>query len=85
MIKLASCRLRASPLRAAVDLRAVADVEDVDHAAVLVEPVDAAIGTPPGAVASGQRPEQRFADLEPGTVEKLLCEIDADPTCIFWG
>src|SRR5215510_14606272 len=55
-------RLLASPLRAAVDLRAVADVEDVDHAAVVVDPVDDAIGTPPGAVTSGQRPKQRFAD-----------------------
>ena len=62
MIKLASCGLLASPLRAAVDLRAVADVEDVDHSAVVVDPVDDAIGTPPGAVTSGQRPKQRFAD-----------------------
>jgi hypothetical protein len=62
MIKVASCGLLASPLRAAVDLRAVADVEDVDHAAVVVDPGDDAIGTPPGAVTSGQRPKQRFAD-----------------------
>ena len=27
----------------------------------------------------------RYDDLEPGPVEKLLCEIEADPTCIFWG
>src|SRR5262249_9921922 len=54
--------LLASPLRAAVDLRAVADVEDVDHAAVLVDPVDDAIGAPPGAITSDQWPKQRFAD-----------------------
>ena len=23
--------------------------------------------------------------LEPGPVDKLLGEIEADPTCIFWG
>ena len=27
----------------------------------------------------------RYDDLEPGPVDKLLCEIEADPTCIFWG
>ena len=48
----------ASPLRAAVGLRAVADVEDVDHMAVLVD----AIGATPGSLTSGQRPEWRFAD-----------------------
>jgi len=42
---------------AAVDLRAVADVEDVDYAAVVVDSIDDAIGTPPGAVTSGQRPK----------------------------
>ena len=60
--QVASCGLLALPLRAAVDLRAVADVEDVDHAAVLVDPVDDAIGATPGAVTSGQRSKQRFAD-----------------------
>jgi hypothetical protein len=27
----------------------------------------------------------RYDDLEPGTVDDLLHEIDDDPTCIFWG
>jgi hypothetical protein len=27
----------------------------------------------------------RYDDLEPGTVDELLHEIDDDPTCIFWG
>ena len=27
----------------------------------------------------------RYDDLEPGPVNNLLCEIEADPTCIFWG
>ena len=27
----------------------------------------------------------RHDDLEPGPVDKLLGEIEADPTCIFWG
>jgi hypothetical protein len=35
------------------DLRAAADVEDVDRAAVLVDPVDDAVGATPGAVTSG--------------------------------
>jgi hypothetical protein len=27
----------------------------------------------------------RYDDLEPGTTDQLLDEIDEDPTCIFWG
>jgi hypothetical protein len=27
----------------------------------------------------------RYDDLDPGPVDKLLNEIEADPTCIFWG
>lgn len=27
----------------------------------------------------------RYGDLEPGPVARLLDEIEADPTCIFWG
>jgi Protein of unknown function (DUF3024) len=27
----------------------------------------------------------RYDDLAPGTVEKVLNETEADPTCIFWG
>ena len=27
----------------------------------------------------------RYEDMEPGPVDKLLGEIEADPTCIFWG
>jgi hypothetical protein len=27
----------------------------------------------------------RYQETKPGTVEKLLNEIDEDPTCIFWG
>ncbi len=27
----------------------------------------------------------RYDDLEPGPVGKVLNEIEADPTCIFWG
>ena len=27
----------------------------------------------------------RYDDLEPGPVDKVLNEIEADPTCIFWG
>jgi len=27
----------------------------------------------------------RYEDLEPGTVDRLLEEIEDDPTCIFWG
>ena len=51
-----------SLLRAVVDLRAVIDIEDVDDAAVLVDPVDDAIGTAPGPVTASEWPEQRLAD-----------------------
>jgi hypothetical protein len=45
-----------------IDLGAVVDVEDVGHPAGVVDPVDDAIGAAPGAVTTGQRPEQRLAD-----------------------
>ena len=51
-----------SPLWAVVDLGAVVNVEDVDNAAVLVNPVDDAIRATPGAVTTRERPEQRLAD-----------------------
>src|SRR5215472_17402392 len=62
MIKLDRRRLPMSSLRAAVDLGAVINVEYVDDAAVLLDPVDDAIGAAPGTVTTGQRPEQRLAD-----------------------
>jgi hypothetical protein len=27
----------------------------------------------------------RYYDLDPGTVDEALNEIETDPTCIFWG
>jgi hypothetical protein len=45
-----------------VDLRAMIDVENVNDAAALVNPVNDAIGSAPCALATGQRPEQRPAD-----------------------
>ena len=27
----------------------------------------------------------RYDDLEPARLDRVLAEIDADPTCIFWG
>ena len=55
-------RLLAVTVGAVVDLRAVVDIEDVDHAAALIDPVDDAVGAAPGAMTAGKRPEQRFAD-----------------------
>src|SRR6516162_8605078 len=55
-------RYRRSPLWAMVDLGAVVNVEDVDNAAVLVDPVDDAITAAPGAMATGERSKQRLAD-----------------------
>jgi hypothetical protein len=40
----------------------VVNVQNVDNAAVLVDPVDDAIGAAQGAVTTGERPEQRLAD-----------------------
>jgi hypothetical protein len=45
-----------------VDLQAVINIEYVHNAAVLVEPVDDAIGAAPSAVTTGERPEQRLTD-----------------------
>lgn len=55
-------RYRRSPLWAVVDLGAVVNVEDVDNAAVLVDPVDDAIRAAPGTMATGERPKQRLAN-----------------------
>jgi hypothetical protein len=49
-------------LRAVVDLRAVVNVEDVDNVAVLVDPVDDAIGAATGTVTASERTEQWLAD-----------------------
>ncbi len=40
----------------------MANIEDMDNAAVFIDPVDDAIGAAPGAVTTGERPEQRLAD-----------------------
>jgi hypothetical protein len=40
-----------------VDLQAVVNVEDVDNAGLLVDPVDDAIGAAKGTVTAGERPE----------------------------
>jgi hypothetical protein len=37
----------------------VVNIKDVDHAAVLVDPVDDAIGAAPGPVTASKRPKQR--------------------------
>ena len=42
--------------------RTEVDIEDVDNAAVLVDLVDGAVGTAPGAMTASERPEQRLAD-----------------------
>lgn len=44
-------------MRAVVDPRAVVNIEDVDDAAVLVDPVDDAIGAALRAVATSKRPK----------------------------
>jgi hypothetical protein len=40
----------------------VVNIEDVDNVAVLIDPVDDAISAAPGAVTTGQWPEQRLAN-----------------------
>src|SRR5205085_8792128 len=52
-----------SPVTAAGGGRspAVVNVEDIDNAAVLIDPVDDAVGAAPGAVTASKRPEQRLA------------------------
>ena len=45
-----------------VDLRAVVNIEDVDNAGVLVDPIDGAVGAAPGTVTASERPEPRLAD-----------------------
>jgi len=39
------------------------DIKDPNDTAVLVDPVDDSVGAAPGAVATGERPEQGLADL----------------------
>jgi hypothetical protein len=38
------------------------NVEDMDNAAVLIDPVHDAIGTAPSAVTASERPEERLAN-----------------------
>ena len=57
MIKVAVGRVVRSPLLAVVDLRAMVNIEDVNHAAALVDPVNDAIGPAPGNVTTDQGPE----------------------------
>ena len=45
-----------------VNLRAVVNIEDVDNAAVLIDPVDDAIGAAPGAMTASERPKQWLTD-----------------------
>src|SRR5215510_4824323 len=71
----AGCGLPRSPLRAVVDLGTVVNVEDMDHAAVLVDPVDDAIGAAPGTVATGERPEQRLANPVTIVRERGIAEL----------
>ena len=59
MIRLdAGSELPTSSLRAVVDLEAVVNVEYVDDAAVLVDPVDDAIGAAPAVDAACNRCSQ---------------------------
>jgi hypothetical protein len=51
-----------SRLRAEVDLQAVVNIEDVDNAAILVDPVSDPIGAAPGTVTAGERPKQRLTN-----------------------
>lgn len=45
-----------------VDLGAVVDVEDVNAASFLLDPVDDSVGAAPGSVTACERAEQRFTD-----------------------
>ncbi len=54
-------RLGSSGVRAVVNLSAVVDVEDVDGAGVVLDPVDDPVGAP-GSVTAGEGTEQRCAD-----------------------
>ena len=58
-----------------IDLRAMVNIEDVHHAAALIDPVDDAIGAAPGAMTSGERPEQRLADPVRVDRERSITEL----------
>jgi len=65
---------RRSGLRAVVNLGAMVNVEHVNDAGFLIDPVDDPVGTTPGTVATGERTEQWLADAmrvggEPGIAE----------------
>src|SRR3984893_10740589 len=64
-----------SGVRAVVDLRAVVDVEDVDGAGVLLDPVDDPVGAAPGCVTASQRAEQRLTDAVRVDREGGLAEL----------
>ncbi len=56
MIKVAVGRVVWSVLRAVVDLRAMVNIEDVNDAVALVDPINDAIGPAPRTVTTGQGP-----------------------------
>jgi hypothetical protein len=57
MIELDAARYRLSPLRPVADLRTVIkNIEDVDNAAAVVDPVDNAMDAAPCAVTASERP-----------------------------
>lgn len=60
-----------------VDLQPMADVEDVDNAVVLADPVDHAVGAAAVAVTTGKRPGQRPADPVSGPVN-IGTMVDAE-------
>lgn len=68
-----------SLLRPVVNLRTVVDVEDVDNAAVLVDPVDDAIGASPGTMTASERPEQRLAHPMRVDRKRGIAELQAHP------
>ena len=67
------------------------------HYRVIPEDLNGEAGDRPAALRPRQprldpllgRPHQLLAplydDIDPGTVDDLLNEINDDPTCIFWG
>jgi len=51
------------------------NIENVDDAAVLVDPVDHAIGAAPSAVTAGERPKQRLANWVRVVRQRRIAEL----------
>lgn len=66
---------KITDLMGPIHLRPMINVEDVDGAGSLIDPIDDAVGTASGSVASGERAEQSLAHPVRIGGQRLIAEL----------